>query len=148
MLRALLYGLAILHLGPGLAFAALAFGCDPSQPYLGAICQRDTFGAFINLTLIFWLVLGAGAVALAALRRSRAKGPPLPRVLAVDQGMDPLEAVVRGGNSARNPIDAPQSGGRPRPCAAGQWTAEAPLPLPDRGPGPSTEVSNTPGKCL
>ncbi len=67
MLRALLYGLAILHLGPGMAFALLAFGCDPSQPLLGVVCQRDTFGAFQSLTLIFWLALGVGAVALVAL---------------------------------------------------------------------------------
>ena len=69
MLRALLYGLAILHLGPGMAFALLAFGCDPSQPLLGAVCQRDMFGAFMGLTLIFWLALGVGAAALVALRR-------------------------------------------------------------------------------
>lgn len=31
MLRALVYGLAILHLGPGIAFALVAFGCDPLQ---------------------------------------------------------------------------------------------------------------------
>jgi hypothetical protein len=69
MLRALLYGLTVLHLGPGMAFALLAFGCDPSQPLLGAVCQRDTFGAFMGLTLIFWLALGVGAAALVALRR-------------------------------------------------------------------------------
>lgn len=69
MLRALLYGLAILHLGPGIAFAVLAFGCDPSQPLLGAFCQGDTLGNFMGLTLTFWLVLGVGAIALVALRR-------------------------------------------------------------------------------
>jgi len=69
MLRALLYGLAILHLGPGIAFAVMAFGCDPSQPLLGAICQGDTLSTFMSLTLILWLVLGVGAVALAELQR-------------------------------------------------------------------------------
>jgi hypothetical protein len=48
MLRTLLYGLAILHLGPGIAFAVLAFGCDPSQPLLGAICQKDAISAFLG----------------------------------------------------------------------------------------------------
>jgi hypothetical protein len=72
MLRALLYGLAILHLGPGIAFVLLAFGCDPVQPLLGAVCQRDTFGAFLSLTSILWLALGVGAVALVALRRRSA----------------------------------------------------------------------------
>jgi hypothetical protein len=74
MLRALLYGLAILHLGPGIAFAVLAFGCDPTQPLLGALCRRDTIGAFIGLTLSFWLLLGAGAVASAAMRRRSLDG--------------------------------------------------------------------------
>ena len=69
MLRALLYGLAILYLGPGIAFAVMAFGCDPLQPLLGAVCQGDTLRTFMGLTLIFWLVLGVGAVALVAWRR-------------------------------------------------------------------------------
>ena len=53
MLRALIYGLAILHLGPGLAFAVLAFGCDPSLPWLGPVCQTDTIRTFGLLTLVF-----------------------------------------------------------------------------------------------
>jgi len=69
MLRALLYGLAILHLGPGLAFAVLAFGCDPSLPWLGPVCQNDTLRTFLVLTPVFWLMLSAGAVALLALKR-------------------------------------------------------------------------------
>ena len=73
MLRALLYGLAILHLGPGIAFAVLAFGCDPSQPLLGAICKKDTISAFIGLSSIVWLVLGVGAVASVALRRGQSR---------------------------------------------------------------------------
>ena len=77
MLRALIYGLAILHLGPGLAFAVLAFGCDPSLPWLGPVCQKQTLGTFLVLTLVFWLMLSAGAVALLALMR-RAAGPGRP----------------------------------------------------------------------
>lgn len=78
MLRALLYGLAILHLGPGIAFAVLAFGCDPSQPVLGAICQKDSISAFIGLTSIFWLVLSVGAVASVAFWRRRETGAITP----------------------------------------------------------------------
>ena len=52
MLRALIYGLAILHLGP--------------------VCQKDTVGAFRVLSLVFWLMLSAGAVALLALKRRAA----------------------------------------------------------------------------
>jgi hypothetical protein len=57
MLRVLIYGLAILHLGPGLAFAVVAFGCDTLDPALGAICQQDTFALFIKLTLVAWAVM-------------------------------------------------------------------------------------------
>ena len=73
MLRALIYGLAILHLGPGLAFAVLAFGCDPSLPWLGPVCQKDTIVTFLVLTLVFWLVVSAGAAAQLA-RKRRAAG--------------------------------------------------------------------------
>ena len=69
MIRALLYGLAILHLGPGIAFALLAFGCDPLQPFLGALCQKYTVISFIGLTLVFWLVLGLAGAALLTLGR-------------------------------------------------------------------------------
>ena len=72
MLRALIYGLAILHLGPGLAFAVLAFGCDPSLPWLGPVCPKDTLRTFLVLTLVFWLMLSAGAVAQLALKRRAA----------------------------------------------------------------------------
>ncbi len=71
MLRTLLYALAILHLGPGLAFAIVAFGCDPSQPLLGELCQRDTFTVFLQLTLAAWLVLSLGLTARLVLRRRR-----------------------------------------------------------------------------
>lgn len=54
MLRGLIYGLSILHLGPGFAFAVVAFGCDGSTPGLEGICQQDTFAAFIKLTLAAW----------------------------------------------------------------------------------------------
>jgi hypothetical protein len=74
MLRALLYGLAILHLGPGLAFAVLAFGCDPSRPILGAVCQGNTLAVFLGLTLVFWLLLGAGTAVMLRLRRRTGKG--------------------------------------------------------------------------
>ena len=74
MLRALLYGLAILHLGPGIAFAVLAFGCDPARPILGVVCQGNTLAVFLGLTLALWLVLGAGTAVVLARRRRTAKG--------------------------------------------------------------------------
>jgi len=73
MLRALLYGLAILHLGPGIAFAVLAFGCDPSQQWLGVVCQKDTLKTFLGLTLVLWVVLGVGAAVLLRWRRRGAE---------------------------------------------------------------------------
>ncbi|MGP1718364.1 MAG: hypothetical protein ACTS9Y_14415 [Methylophilus sp.] len=57
MLRALIYGLAILHLGPGFAFAVVAFGCDGLDPALGQICQQDSFALFIRLALVAWAVM-------------------------------------------------------------------------------------------
>lgn len=57
MLRGLIYGLSILHLGPGFAFAVVAFGCDGMTPVLESICQQDTFAAFIKLTLAAWGVM-------------------------------------------------------------------------------------------
>ncbi|HSI45913.1 MAG TPA: hypothetical protein VK950_07020 [Methylophilus sp.] len=57
MLHALIYGLAILHLGPGFAFAVVAFGCDTLDPMLGPMCQQDTFALFIRLTLAAWAVM-------------------------------------------------------------------------------------------
>lgn len=75
-LRVLLYGLAILHLGPGLAFAVLAFGCDPVRPLLGVWCERSALGLFAGVTLAAWGVLGTGAALLAVLRRRRDSGAP------------------------------------------------------------------------
>lgn len=60
MLRALIYGLTILHLGPGFAFAVVAFGCDDTFAALQNICQKDAFAAFVQLTLIAWAVLIVG----------------------------------------------------------------------------------------
>lgn len=75
MLRALVYGLAILHLGPGIAFAALAFGCDPAQPLLGALCERSGFGTFLQITAVAWVLLGAGAFVHWWLGQRRAARP-------------------------------------------------------------------------
>lgn len=50
MLRALIFGLTILHLGPGIAFALLAFGCEAPVPVLGALCGRRAFSSFGLLT--------------------------------------------------------------------------------------------------
>jgi hypothetical protein len=77
MLRALLYGLAILHLGPGIAFAVLAFGCDPSRPILGLVCQGNALKVFLGLTLVFWLLLGAGTAVMLLLRRRTATAAPV-----------------------------------------------------------------------
>jgi hypothetical protein len=60
MLRALIYGLAILHLGPGFAFAVVAFGCDGDSQLLSSICQQDAFAVFLKLTVIAWAVMITG----------------------------------------------------------------------------------------
>lgn len=69
MLRILIYGLAILHLGPGIAFAVLAFGCQAAHPLLGVACGRNVFMSFALMTLAGWLVLGLGLAVLLAFRR-------------------------------------------------------------------------------
>lgn len=63
MLRALITGLAILHLGPGFAFALLAFGCEQPPLLPGDLCTRSSLSAFLLLTLVAWLVLVLGVLA-------------------------------------------------------------------------------------
>lgn len=58
MLRILVHALAVLHLGPGIAFAVLAFGCDGVEPLLGRVCAVGTMKLFVGVTLASWLVLG------------------------------------------------------------------------------------------
>lgn len=76
MLRALLYGLSILHLGPGIAFALLAFGCEGPSPALGTVCAGSVFASFAELTGAAWLILGLGLAATHLVRRARAAMPP------------------------------------------------------------------------
>lgn len=64
MLRLLLAALAILHLGPGIAFALLAFGCDGAAPALGAVCGQGGFASFAWITVVAWGVLGVAYVLL------------------------------------------------------------------------------------
>ncbi len=70
MLRALIIGLTILHLGPGVAFIAVAFGCDATRPLLGAVCQTSPFATFLGITLAAWAIMVAGTVVVVLLRRS------------------------------------------------------------------------------
>jgi hypothetical protein len=77
MLRVLLVGLTLLHLGPGLAFALLAFGCDgaafgAADAGLAALCARPGLAPFAQITLAGWAVLGAAWAAAVLLRRARA----------------------------------------------------------------------------
>jgi hypothetical protein len=76
MLRASLYGLTILHLGPGIAFALLAFGCDGATPYLGAVCGKSVLSSFALLTAGAWLILSLGLAALLLMRLARSSVPP------------------------------------------------------------------------
>ncbi len=85
MFRKLLLGLALLHLGPGAAFALLAFGCDGSATALGGVCGRGEMVAFAWFTLLAWSTLGLGLVALHWLHKARAAPPPgtAPRLAAL-----------------------------------------------------------------
>lgn len=62
MLRILVTALALLHLGPGIAFALLAFGCDEGHAWLGAICAGSQLRNFALLTLGAWAVMVPVAV--------------------------------------------------------------------------------------
>jgi hypothetical protein len=71
MLRILFHALAVLHLGPGIAFALLAFGCDGADPALGGLCSAASpMKFFVVVTLVCWVVLGA--ISAVLLRRARA----------------------------------------------------------------------------
>jgi len=76
-MRALLLGLALLHLGPGAAFALLAFGCDAVQPLLGSgLCAMRLLTAFAWLTSGAWLLMGQGLLTLRLLQRARTAPAP------------------------------------------------------------------------
>lgn len=85
MLRALFYGLTILHLGPGIAFALLAFGCVEPEPYLRFICAKDALSSFALLTVGAWVVLLVGLAAFSLVQRARRAIPPNtgPRAIAL-----------------------------------------------------------------
>lgn len=65
----LVAAITILHLGPGIAFALLAFGCDDASPLLGNLCGRNSIQSFAAITALSWLVLAAAY----ALARSRSQ---------------------------------------------------------------------------
>jgi len=71
MLKSLLVGLTLLHLGPGIAFALLAFGCEGPEPWLRGVCGPKPLASFAALTAVSWLVLGTGFAAWWLLQRSR-----------------------------------------------------------------------------
>jgi hypothetical protein len=74
-MRALLYGLVLLHAGPGIAFALVAFGCEGGNPFLGAACAKGVF-FFALLTAATWLVMGLAMAAAYLVQLARnAEGP-------------------------------------------------------------------------
>ncbi len=85
MLRALVYALTVLHLGPGFAFALLAFGCEEPEPYLRFICRRNSLPSFGLLTVGAWVVLLAGLAAIIFVQHARRTPPPNsgPRAIAL-----------------------------------------------------------------
>jgi hypothetical protein len=71
MLRALVHPLAVLHLGPGIAFAMLAFGCDGIQTLLGSVCGASPMKFFAVVTFISWLALRTASVAFVRRQSAR-----------------------------------------------------------------------------
>lgn len=75
MLRILFHALAVLHLGPGIAFVLLAFGCDGLEPALGSVCSASSpMQFFLAVTLLSWVVLGAISAGLLRQGRRKAAG--------------------------------------------------------------------------
>jgi len=72
MLRLLLVGLTLLHLGPGLAFALLAFGCGDAALRPAPLCDGGV-AAFLRLTVALWGALALAAWCWAAIRGERAQ---------------------------------------------------------------------------
>jgi len=75
MLRALVYGLTLLHLGPGFAFALLAFGCEEPAALLGSVCAMSALDSFATLTAGSWFVFGVGALAVFLVNKARTEAP-------------------------------------------------------------------------
>jgi hypothetical protein len=71
LLRPILTGIALFHLGPAIAFVLLAFGCEGSEPALGQACRGSIFETFGLFTLASWLVIGAMLGVRALFRRIR-----------------------------------------------------------------------------
>lgn len=61
MIRLLFHGLAVLHLGPGVAFAWMALGCGGDLPWLDDWCGDGSIAYFLQVTVVVWLVLGAAS---------------------------------------------------------------------------------------
>lgn len=75
MFRALLGAITILHLGPGIAFGLLAFGCDGAGAAMPGLCGRSGLSGFAWLTLGAWLVLGLAYGAVVLIRRAALAAP-------------------------------------------------------------------------
>ncbi|MFM2059854.1 MAG: hypothetical protein RLY71_4239 [Pseudomonadota bacterium] len=67
MFRLIVHSLTILHLGPGLAFLVMAFGCDGVTPALGSVCEGNSIRLFLSIMFGTWVV--AGAVSWRMLRK-------------------------------------------------------------------------------
>jgi len=75
MLRTIVLVLALLHLGPGLAFAIVAFGCDGATPALGNWCGRASISSFGKITVLIWLLLASGYAVWIWMKRSSKASP-------------------------------------------------------------------------
>ena len=60
----LLTAIEILHLGPGIAFAVVAFGCGDIEPALGQACKIGDFKLFAVATLLGWTILSSLALTM------------------------------------------------------------------------------------
>ena len=69
----LLTAIAIFHLGPGVAFVVVAFGCGNIDPTLGALCTVGDFKLFASTTILTWVILTSLAAAIHVWSRMKTK---------------------------------------------------------------------------
>ena len=62
MIRTLIAALTIFLLGPGLAYAALALGCDANGGGIPLVCGHNVLLSFVGLTVIDWLLMSTAWV--------------------------------------------------------------------------------------
>jgi hypothetical protein len=159
MMRILIYALTILHLGPGIAFALLAFGCEGSSAVLGDLCLKDALPTFALLTGGAWAILLAGWAAAHLIQRARSAPRSSPRLRALALGAVLWTAALVGAAgvwlTGRQAWFLAIPGGLafawlfvadPVECQGGAWRREEPARrghTPEKAPVPRDSIQDS-----